>query len=98
MKVSKVFQVSGFVCMCVMLPDHCMQKVRYVLGLLTALGGQLAVEFGKLWFHRNADGASQKVDLAGRRAPLLQKKGTDLLRERERERRRQKQSEKFKDR
>lgn len=48
MKASKVFPVSGFVCTRVMLPDHCMQKVRYVLGLLTALGGQLAVEFGKL--------------------------------------------------
>lgn len=31
------------------------------LGLLTALGGQLAVELWELRFHRNADGASQEV-------------------------------------
>lgn len=54
---------------------------RSVLTLLTALGGQLAVEFWELCFHRNADGTSQEMDPAGCRPPLLHKtQQTDLLR------------------
>lgn len=32
-----------------------------ILRQLTALGGQLAVEFWKLCFHRDADGATQEM-------------------------------------
>lgn len=72
--------VSG--CVCVW-PLWSLQSC--VLRLLTALGGQLAVEFWKVCLHRDADGASQEVDSAWRRSPLLQKQGTALLRQGERQ-------------
>lgn len=39
----------------------CMKAYVCILRQLTALGGQLAVEFWKLCFHRDADGATQEM-------------------------------------
>lgn len=50
----------------------CAPLQSYILGLLTALGGQLLVEFWELRLHRNADGAPQKMGPPRHGTPLLQ--------------------------
>lgn len=52
----------------------CAPLQSYILGLLTALGGQLLVEFWELRLHRNADGAPQKMGPPRHGTPLLQKR------------------------
>lgn len=55
----------------------CAPLQSYILGLLTALCGQLLVEFWELCLHRNADGAPQKMGPPRHGTPLLQKPGAD---------------------
>lgn len=52
----------------------CAPLQSYILGLLTALGGQLLVEFWELRLHRDADGAAQKMGPPRHGTPLLQER------------------------
>lgn len=61
----------------------CASLQSYILRLLTALGGQLLVEFWELRLHRNADGAAQKMGPPRHGTPLLQKRGAGLPRRRD---------------
>ena len=76
-------------------PHHCWGMSS---GYSTALSGQLAVEFWKLGFHWNADGASQEVNLAWRRAPLLQKTREESAEEEKEERKDGDREEEIQDR